>query len=228
MKRLITAILLVATAGALPAQQVGYAPGKSPYRDLDQTMELSFLAGHYTAPADPAGVSPQGGGIWSLLYGWHAAGPLFIDGMFSRVASQRHVIDPLAANKDRGIENWPLYAVDGLMSLSLTGDRTFHGFMPLLNVGTGFITDRHLNSDVGDYQFGTRWEALWGASLRYVVSNRWAVRADLTNHFYSGGYPATYYVVGKDGNAILGAQQSKSFWRNNPAFTLGVSYLFSR
>ncbi len=228
MKRLLIALLLAASAAALPAQQVGYAPSKSPYRDVEKSMELALLGGHYSATPDPAGVAPQSGQMWGLLYGWHATGPLFLTGSFSRVASVRHIIDPLALNRDRGTEAWPLYAIDGGLALSLTGDRTFHGFMPLANFGLGLISDRHTNSDVGEYQFGTKFEFVWGASLRYIPARRWGIRVDLNNRFYSMGYPQTYYVIGKDGTSVVGSRLSKSFWRNNPSLTIGISYLFSR
>ena len=227
MKRLLIALLLAAPA-TLPAQQVGYAPSRSPYRDVDMSMELALLGGHFSATPDPAGVAPQSGQLLGLLYAWHATGPLFLTGSFTRIASVRHIIDPLALNRDRGTEAWPLYAVDGGMSLSLTGDRTFHGFMPLANVGMGLISDRHTNSDVGDYQFGTKFEFVWGASLRYIPAKRWGIRVDLNNRFYSMGYPQTYYVTGKDGNTVVSPTLSKSFWRNNPSLTIGISYLFSR
>jgi hypothetical protein len=227
VKRLLIALLLAAPAATLPAQQVGYAPSRSPYRDVDMSMELALLGGHFTATPDPAGVAPQSGQMWTLLYGWHASGPLFLTGSFSRVASVRHVIDPLALNRDRGTESWPLYAIDGGLALSLTGDRTFHGFMPIANLGMGMISDRHTNSDVGEYQFGTKFEFVWGASLRYIPARRWGIRVDLTNHFYSMGYPQTYYVTGKAGTSVVAGNLAKSFWRNNPSLTIGISYLFS-
>ena len=228
MKRLLIALLLAASAAALPAQQVGYAPSRSPYQDVDMSMELALLGGHFSATPDPAGVAPQSGQMWSLLYGWHATGPLFLTSSFSRIASVRHIIDPLAPIRDRGIEGWPLYALDGGMALALPGDRTFHGFMPIVNVGMGLISVRHSNSDGGDDQFGTKFEFVWGASLRYIPFKRWGVRVDLNNRFYSMGYPQTYYVVGKDGTTVVSPTLSKSFWRNNPALTIGISYLFSR
>ncbi len=227
MRRLLPIVLLLVAAASLPAQRVGYVPSQSPYRDVDQTMEMALLGGHYTALPDPAGVAPQSGQIWTLLYGWHATGPLFLTGSMSRISSVRRIVDPAKLNTFRGTEYWPLFAFDGAMSLSLTGDRTFHGFMPLANLGLGIISDRHTQSDVGDYQFGTKFEFVWGASLRYFPSKRWAIRADLTNHFYSMGYPATYYAIGKNGTSIVPSNTAKSFWRNNPSFTIGISYLFS-
>ncbi len=229
MKRLVTALLLAAaaagTAGA--QQQVGYAPSRSPYRDLDQTMELALLAGHFSAGVDPAGVAPQSSSIWTLLYTWHATGGLFLNASLAQTLSDRKVIDPTAVNVDRGLYYWPLYALDATMSMSLTGNRTYHGFMPLVNAGMGFITDRHTQSDVGDFQFGSRFELVYGASLRYIATSRWGLRLDLTNRMYTLGYPETYYTVGKNGTTVVPITLSKSFWRNNPSLSIGISYLFS-
>lgn len=227
MNRLLTATLLLITAATLPAQQVGYTPAGSPYRDLNQSMELTVMSGRFSALSDPAGVAPQGGGLWGALYGWHAKGPLFLTGSVTRIGSQRRIIDPLATIKDRGTVQWPMVAFDGALSLSLTGDKTYHGFMPLLNAGLGLITDGHTQSDVGDYEFGTRFEFVWGATVRYIVSSRWGLRADYTNRLYSNGYPQSYYVAGRDGHPVLPPDQSKSFWRNNPSFSIGLSYMFS-
>ena len=227
MNRLLIAILLIAAAVPARAQQVGYAPSHSPYQDVDKTMEFAFSAGRFSAGADPVGVAPQGGQMFSFLYGWHATGPLFLNTSLSRISSARDVLDPAATNSNRGLYDWPLWALDGTMALSLTGDRTFHGFMPIANLGMGFVTDRHSQSDVGGYQFGTRFQLVWGATIRWVPSKRWALRADLTNHMYSMGYPQTYYVAGKSGTPLVAAEQPKSFWRNNPSLTFGLSYLVS-
>lgn len=228
MKRLLPALFLaVAAASAGAQQQVGYAPNHSPYRDIEKTMEFALLSGHFTAGADPAGVAPQSASIWTFLYGWHATGPLFLNASLAQTLSVRHVIDPTAAVRDRGMAYWPLYAIDGTMALSVTGDRTYHGFMPLVNAGMGIITDRHSQSDVGDFQFGSRFELVYGVTLRYIPASRWGLRADLTNRMYSMGYPETYYVNGKIGTPVVSPTLSKSFWRNNPSFSVGISYLFS-
>ncbi len=228
MKRLLPVILLAVLAvSARAQQQVGYAPSRSPYQDVDQTMEIALLTGHFSAAPDPAGVAPQGGPMWAFLYGWHAAGPLFLNASLSRTSSVRKVLDPSQVNEDLGLWYWPLWAVDGTASLSLTGDKTFHGFMPLANLGMGLISDRHTQSDVGSYQFGTRFEFVWGFTLRWVPTSRWALRADLNNRMYSMGYPQTYYATNKDSTTIVPATLAKSFWRNNPSLTIGISYLFS-
>jgi len=43
---------------------------------------------------------------------------------------------------------------------------------------------------------------------------------------YQLGYPQTYYLEPTGGTPVVSATQAKSFWLNNPAFTLGISRLF--
>ncbi len=228
MKLLIPAVLLVVSAATASAQ-VGYTPEKSPYHDLDKSQSWSLLYGHYTGRPDAAGVAPSGGSMLGLLYEWHAGGPIYLTGALSRVDGQREVLDPYqtAPKRTLGMAYWPLWALDGGMSVSLTGDRTWHDIMPLAKFGLGIMSDRHTRGDVGDYMFGTRFSFTWGAAVRWIPTERWAVRADLTNYFMSMSYPQTYYLVAKDSTSILKPNQSKSFWRNNPAITIGLSYLYS-
>lgn len=226
MKPLLLALLLLGTSRVAGAQ-VGYDPLHSPYRDADQSHEWSVLVGHYTARPDPAGVAPQGGELVGLLYGWHAGGPIYLTGSLTRIASQRLVLDPASPTSARrlGLAYWPLFDVDGQMEIALTGARTYHRVMPLTKFGFGLISDRHTRSDVGDFSFGTRFEFVWGAGFRWLASDRWAVRGDWTNRFYSMGYPETYYRLAKDSTSVVTAHQAKSFWRNNPAFSIGLSYM---
>jgi hypothetical protein len=226
VNRILWAALLLGSATAAGAQ-VGYDPQHSPYRDRDQSYEWSFLYGHYTARPDPAGVAPQGGDLFGLLYGWHAGGPVYLTTDLTRIASQRLVLDPAVPELKRqlGVAYWPLFAAEGGMEVSFTGPRTFHGFMPLADLGLGLLSDRHTRSDVGEFSFGTRFEFTWGASLRYIATDRWAMRADLKYRFFSMGYPETYYKVASDSTSVVTATQAKSFWRMNPSLSIGLSYM---
>jgi len=46
------------------------------------------------------------------------------------------------------------------------------------------------------------------------------------NRMYQLGYAQTYYLEPTGGTPVVQATQAKSFWLNNPAFTLGISRLF--
>jgi hypothetical protein len=217
--------------------QVGYPPQRSPYRDLQETQEVSFFSGYYRAKLDPARVAPRSGPIVGIHYQWRSQGPVNLTADFSRVTSERRVLDPersatcAAANREckyLGTFRWPLYIADAGLALSATGARSFFRLVPDLRVGVGIATDFHTRADVGDFGFGTRFAFNGGVGIRWVPGGRYQIRADFMNHLYSVKYPEKYYQAADDGTVIFDANQSRTAWLNNPGITIGVSYLFSR
>lgn len=237
-----TMLLCASTAVA----QVGYPPRQSPYRDLRETMEVTFYSGYYRAKKDPARVAPVSGPIIGAHYQWRAGGPANLTFDVARIASERRVLDPEKNGstvvgtdttfcvltevtcKSAGVYRWPVYSFDGALAMALTGERSFLRMVPEVKAGVGVVTDFHSKQDVGQFGFGTRFALTWGAGLRLLPGGRYAIRADITNRLYTVKYPVSYYVPADDGTTIFSARQSRSAWLNNPAFTFGVSYLFSR
>jgi hypothetical protein len=233
--------ILVTSFGAANLRaQVGYDPQHSPYRDLRETQEVTFFSGYFRAKKDPVQVAPRSGPLVGTHYQWRAGGPANLTFSFGRVASERRVLDPEktcgtpppADCKLIGVFRWPVYLVDGGLSLSLTGARSFFHLVPEIKSGMGIATDFHTKADVGDFAFGTRFAFIWGAGMRWVPGgrNRYQLRADFLNHLYSVRYPISYYTKDDLGNTILAQSdsRSRSHWLNNPSLTFGVSYLFSR
>jgi hypothetical protein len=54
------------------------------------------------------------------------------------------------------------------------------------------------------------------------------LRADITDRIFKLSYPVTYYRLASDNTAVLPATTVNSFYTHHTAFTVGVSYLFSR
>ena len=234
----IVACMALTLAAPVAGAQVGYEPRRSPFRDLDRTQEVTFFTGWYKAKLDPAQVAPRSGPIAGVHYQWRAGGPASITAALSRVESERTVLDPdrpaacPAAPgmncKSLGMYRWPLYFADAGLALSLTGARSFFQLVPDLKAGIGLASDFHTNPDVGDFAFGTRFAFNWGAGIRWVPGGGFQLRADFTNHLYSLAYPDAYYRPAEDKTQILAPSQKRSAWLNNPGFTIGLSYLFSR
>jgi len=238
MRRVVLAGALLLSTGATLRAQVGYEPQHSPFRDLRESQELTFYTGWYSAKKDAAGVAPQSGGLVGLLYQWRPAGPANLNLSVSRVGSERRVLDPdavancpTAATEDCkliGTFRWPLYFFDAGLALGLTGARSFYHMLPEAKLGIGLVSDFRTNSDVGDFAFGTRFAFNWGAGLRWIPGGPFQLRADFNNHLYSIKYPSTYYLFAADTSRIFTNRQSQTAWLNNPAITIGFSYLFSR
>jgi hypothetical protein len=158
------------------------------------------------------------------------------------VASERTVLDPARLPGDRvlGTERRPLTMIDAGLSLALTGGRTYRGFQPLVHVGAGVVSNFR-GADPGGFQFGTSFALAYGLGLRYVPSpaSRYALRVDVGNSLYRVRYPTSYTqaqtgfgaaFTGDSTKAapIVPANTALSRYRNNPAVTVGLSYLFHR
>jgi hypothetical protein len=224
-------------ASSVATAQVGYPPGQSPFRDLRERQAFTFYSGYYRAKLDPARVAPQSGPMVGVHYMWRASGPANLTLDAGRIASERRVLDPEAAGgcsiadescKSAGVFRWPLYTLDAGLAMALTGERSWFRLVPEVKAGLGVVTDFHTKADVGEFAFGTRFAFSWGAGLRMTPGGRFQLRADITNRMYSVKYPLSYYVPAPDGTSIFGSSQNRVAWLNNPAFTVGLSYLFSR
>jgi hypothetical protein len=254
MKGFLVAAIAVASLARGLSAQVGHPPQNSPYRDLALTMETTVYGGYYRAKADPARVAPESGPLVGVLYQWRMSGPANLTVDLARVDSERRVLDPERLGsclrralppsvparvrdvltrpssecKSLGAHRWPLYMADAGLSLSTTGARSWLNIVPDVRLGVGLVSDFHTKPDVGEFAFGTRFAFNWGAGIRFVPGDRFQLRVDLLNRLYSVRYPATYYAAADDGTRILGVTQSRSAWLNNPALTIGMSYLFAR
>lgn len=216
--------LLIPAAGYA---QVGHSPQHSPYEDLKPTVEITAFGGSFHGHHDPAGVGPQSGSILGARWAWRITGPLNLDASLARVASTRHLIDPAKTGdaRDLGTVSRPLYAASAGFALALTGARTYHHLVPELKFDVGTVTDFRSKPDSGGVRFGTRFAFLPGIGVRWVGSNRFGVRVDLTDYLYSIGYPLSLFQNGA-GDPVLTPDVSRTQWMNNPALTFGISYLF--
>jgi hypothetical protein len=211
-----------------PTSSVGYPPTSSPFVDLEHTQELTFLAGQYHAHRDPAHVGPQPGLALGVRYAWRATGPLHLITELSRMSSDRRLINPAKVGDARelGTVSRALYTWDGALGLGLTGGKSWHHIVPEVSSGLGVISDLKTKPDSGGFKFGTRFAFTWGGGIRIVPGGHWQVRGDVKNRLYTIAYPETFYTRPTGGTAVVPTTQARSFWTNNPTFTLGLSYLF--
>ncbi|HVX38820.1 MAG TPA: hypothetical protein VHB25_04530 [Gemmatimonadaceae bacterium] len=225
---LVLAAMVVSVAASGAGAQVGYPPASSPYVDLEHTQELTLLLGEFHAHRDPVNAAPQSGPLVGLHYEWRAGGPAHLIAEVDRISSQREVINPfkVGAAQRVGTVNRPLYAGNVGLGLSLTGGKSWHHIVPEVAAGVGLISDLRAQPDTGGFRFGTRFALNWGGGIRWVPGGHLQVRGDITNRLYTIGYPEAFYVAPTGGKAVIPQSQSKSFWTNNPAFTLGLSYFF--
>lgn len=228
MKHLLSALALACIATTARAQ-VGHLPGSSPYRDFETRQEFTFFGGHYKAGRDPIGIAPRDGPMFGIRYQIHVGGPAFLVARWSHVNTERFAIDPtkIGTARQLGKQNVSINLYDIDLALNLTGEKSFHHIVPVVNFGAG-IGSCGCAVEADPYAFGTPFAFSFGGGLRYVPGGRFQLTADWNNYLYQLKYPTAYFVIPTGGTAAVTGNQARSFWKNNRALTLGASLLFFR
>ena len=227
MKQLLGALALAFIATTARAQ-VGHLPENSPYRDLETRQEFTFFGGRYTTGKDPIGVAPLDGPMYGIRYQVHVGGPAFLMARWSHVNSSRFAIDPTKNGAGRKLgkhdESINLYDID--LALNLTGEKSFHHIVPVINFGAG-VASCSCSVTNDPYTFGTPFAFTFGGGLRYVPGSRLQLTLDWNDYLYQIKYPTLYYQIPTGGTAAA-TNEARSFWKNNKALTFGASLLFFR
>lgn len=218
--------LIAAAVPTIAAAQVGHRPDDSPFQDVSRRPRLTLFGGWYAAADDDAGVLPKSAPLLGARVAVHVGGPADIILKLGHVSTERTVIDPAKSSGSRFVEDRDVSLLFGEigLSFSLTGAKTWHGFMPTLNGGVGLVSD-FKGADVGGFRHGTTFVVDYGLGIRYVPqSSRLSFRADIGSYIYSLEYPISYYTASGDGTSVLTQATKRSQWRNNWTLTLGASY----
>jgi hypothetical protein len=231
MKHVLFIVALGLFAAPAAAQvDVGYPPPASPFRDLEYRQEATAFGGYYLAGKDPAGAAPKSGPMVGIRYEVTIGGPAQIVFRLARVNSERNVINPLEprATRSLGVQSWPIYLTDAGFSLNLTGQRSWHGVVPVVYTGVGLASDLDKKEDKDPFNLGTTFAFSFAGGLRFVPGGRFQVRADANTWLYQLKYPAEYFATTSDNTTVLPSGQAKNLWKRNFGFTLGASYLLFR
>jgi hypothetical protein len=229
VKLLLSAVALAFIATTARAQ-VGHLPESSPYRDFETSQEFTFFGGHYKAGKDPIGVAPRDGPMFGIRYQIHVGGPAFLVAKWSHVNTDRFAIDPTLGGTARqlGKHNVAVNLFDIDLALNLTGQKSFHHIVPVVNFGAGVATCG-CTVDPDPYAFGTPFAFSFGGGLRFVPGGRFQLTLDWNDYLYQLKYPTQYFLIpSTGGTAAVTGDQARSFWKNNRALTLGASLLFFR
>lgn len=226
MKQLCGALALLFIASAASAQ-VGHLPDKSPFRDIEGGQELTVFAGHFNAGAHPSGVAPKPGTMMGLLYQIHVGGPANLMVRYGRVSTDRLAVNPTLGKTSRslGSHSAVVSLYDVGVGLNLTGMKSFHHIVPVVNFGGG-VASCTCTVDKDPYTFGTPFAISLGAGLRYVPGGHFQIRVDLNDYLYQMKTPSGYFINSADNTPVAAQGTPRNFWKNNPTLTVGVSRLF--
>ena len=225
MKRLLLVALAMLAATHLEAQ-VGVPPERSPFRDIENRMDVSLVSGAFIGGGDPVGVAPKSGTYVGARYEF-SMGLIGATGRLGLAPTKRAILDPTAPEGSRitGEVNSSLVLLDAGFTIGLTGRRTFHNLAPYFGVGLGFATDLEL-ADAHGYDLGPRFMFTLGAGMKWLFGSTWQVRLDATDHIFRVSYPSSYFLSDPGEMPVRIGDESVS--THNLIVTVGLSYRFFR
>lgn len=202
----------------------------SPYRFLENRQEAGVLGGYTSPGTGRFGYGPKPGVVVAGRYGVQLGGAFFLDGVLGYNPTTRDVVDPTRDPGTRvvGEADVNLMSIDARLRFSLTGDRSWKGLNPFLLMGGGLMWDLAGLSDADalvlpndQFQFGTKFLALFGGGARFLISRNLLVRADFSVNMYQLSTPTGY----QDPDRGLGAVGEKE-WVSGPTISLGLAWHF--
>ena len=159
----------------------------SPYRYIDTRQEIGLILGRSSVNTGRFGYGPQGGTVVGVRWGINLSGPLGFEAVATGIKGTRDVIDPTHAEGNRkvGEADVLLGTVDARLRFSLTGDRTWHDLAPFIVAGAGLAFDMSgaqaadsLVDASNQFKFGTSFFGTMGGGVRWMLSERLALRGD--------------------------------------------------
>lgn len=231
MKRILGVVLVA--LGALPAmasaQLVGHQPSSSPYYDLPYKQEWTLYGGEFFGRTGRAGVGPGQAPLIGLRYGIRLGGPVDFFTQIARSFSNRTVLDPADTGAARvvGKTSAPVYLANIGLGFNLTGQKSYHHFVPVVNAGLGVASDGGKGKDVGGFSLGTPFALNFGVGLRWAPRGHYQLRAEFTDYLYALNYPPRYFQAPTSTSTpILSPATSAKQWTHNPVLSLGLSYVY--
>lgn len=225
MRRFLSLFLLLAAAPL--AAQVGHDPASSPYRELAGSNGVSALAGWFGGGGGSLGVGPHDGWMYGGRFQVKANRPISLGVGVMYGNLQRRVLDPKAPvdERDKGLVDQSVIIPEAVITMNLTGGKTWHRLSPFLGFGVGAAIGSSTPSDSSGYKFGTRFSFAPFAGLRFAPTPRVALRGEVRGNLWKLSYPISYRTTNDNGDVII-ADGSVGEWVMSEFFIFGLSFYF--
>lgn len=188
------AYLIAAPTGVAAQEVIGRLPESAVLRSLHDGQRIGPFGGWLTTGRDPVGVSLHSAPIVGIRYDVHVTNPLYYTMRVFGVSSTHDVYVPSApSNNNRaGTMSSNVVGFESGFELALTGERSWHGFQPLINVGIGVLGGTRNEFDAGGYQPGVSVLYTYGLAARFPTGRNGELRADLGWLVHQVRYPNAF------------------------------------
>lgn len=231
MLRSFVALAAVALLARPVAAQVGYAPDRSPYRELTQPTTLTATVGRFTSNGGAYGLGPNNGYTYGLRYAFRANKFIEISLNATRMQLERLQVDPFVpvAQRTSGPFGEPTIMGEFGLTANLTGGKTWRGFAPFVGVGLGaaFSEGFQSPSDTTGFRQGTKFVFTPHAGTRVFLSPKLHLRLEAKAVFWRLTYPRTTFGTVPPGDPTAPPVVTDgrfTQWTPNALLQVGLGY----
>ena len=214
---IVTCLLLTLSVPAVA--QVGHAPARSPYRDIAQGSSITVTGGRFLGNGGDAGVGPNDGWTVGGRFDLRAGKALSLGVGIGYGQLQRLIVDPFEDEVVGPVDNSVVFT-EALVTLNLTGGKTWHRLAPFVGVAGGLAFASNVAADTSGYEFGTKFFFAPTAGTRVFLGDRLHLRAEFRANFWKLSYPLSFRQE-PDPVIITGAD---SEWDLSPWVLFGFGY----
>jgi hypothetical protein len=206
---------------AMAVAQVGHPPQSSPYHDLAKGSSFTIIAGRLLGDGGRLGVGPNSGNTYGARFDLRAAHALSIGIGVEQANLQRLLIDPTqpAAQRVTGPVDENVTFLEALLTLNLTGGKTWHGFAPFVGLVGGAAFGTRTPADTSGYNFGTKGFFAPATGFRLFLGDRFHIRGEVLGNFWKLAYPTSY----RSGTDPVTADAKE--WNLAPWFAVGLGFI---
>ncbi len=215
--------------GLMPHQAEGQSIPSS-YRFFETKQEAGIFLGVTSQGTGRFGYGPSPGPSVGARYGIHLGGAFGLEGVFGFRPTTRDVVDPTRVEGDMvvGEADAKILSFDARVRFSLTGDRSWKGVNPFVFIGGGIAWDAAGESE-GDalvlprdrFEFGARFITALGGGVRWFLTERFLIRADLALTMNRLETPEGFLDPER---ALTGVAEKE--WVSGPSFSIGAAFHF--
>ncbi len=213
--------------------QVGYDPGRSPFRDLPHGGAILLGLGYLGGSRGRVGVGMSDGPAWSLRYERSLGGATAFSFSLTYAQTTRFVVDPTkdSLSRQSGPFDTDVVLSDIGLQLLLTGGKTWHGLAPYLGTSLGLAYGGGSPPDSSGYDFGSKVTLAPEVGVRWYPARRLSVRAEFRAVYWRLRYPLSYKVpfpVGctTDCQRVLPLTASQTEWTAHPWISASLGWTF--
>jgi hypothetical protein len=195
-RALIVGVFLAAFASPAGAQ-VGYAPGDSPYREIEKGKAISAVVGYFGGSGGSFGVGPHNGMTYGGRFDIKISNTFQLGFSVSQGNLERNVripaLDTIPTQTFGPVPQNVLF-FDLAAQLNLTGAKSWHRLAPYFAAVVGLAVAEENALDLSRYNFGNKLYLAPTIGTRLIVSQTIHFRFEGRFNFWKLSYPPGFSI----------------------------------